>query len=93
MDMTPGYELALEYVSALRGHVTDRDLNLVESPAFCGEILSSIITAVALANLYEIDLPADLHERALAIFEGYPSELSEFKEILASAPAARGVNS
>lgn len=93
MNMTPMRELALEYVEALRGRVTDRDLSVVLSPATCGEEFSAIHTAVAVANLYEFDLPAELNARAEALLAPYPDELDEFHEMLSASPSARGVKS
>lgn len=92
MNMTPMRKLAFDYVDALRGRVTDRDLSVVLSPASCGEEISAIQTAVAVANLYEFDLSASLNDRALQLLAPFPPDLAEFQEILADSPAARGVH-
>lgn len=88
----PIRSLAFEYVEALRGRITDRDLSVVISSANCGEEYHSVMAAVAAANLYEFDLPKGLNKRAIKLLEGRAADLAEFQEILADSPAARGVH-
>lgn len=84
--------LAYEYMEVLRGKITDRDLSVVRTSASCGEEYHAVMAAVAVANLYEFDLPEALHSRALKLFEGRAPDLAELQERLAASPAARGVH-
>lgn len=93
MSMTALYDiearksLALAYLAALRGRVSNFEYRIVEGEANSGYEFASVETAIDFANTNGFELPQELHDRAFALYKAEGCDTAELTELLADRPS------